>query len=202
MLKRFLVPACVLMLGFGVALAETEFWTVDTVQMPIKAGVGFSVIPELRVRSNFSELYYMRLYLGPTFAVNNTLGVSLFYAPTESKSAATGNWSSANILVADAIFAWPQISDRSRLEYDPGTTLLKYRNRLQIKYDNWALAEEPFYNCQRGYVDENRCSLVYSFKLNDRLSLEPGFLLRSQRPTPGGDWTNTGVVLFNSTVKI
>jgi hypothetical protein len=194
--------ACLLALGFSAAAADTEFWTVDTVQVPIKTGVNFSVIPELRARSNFGELYYLRAYLGPTFAINNTFGLSFFYAPTESKSAATGSWASANILVADAVFAWPQISDRSRLEYDPGTALLKYRNRVQVKYFNWVLGEEPFYNCQRGYIDENRCSLVYSLKLNERVNLESGFLLRSQRPTSGGDWTNTNILTVNSTIKI
>jgi hypothetical protein len=191
-----------LLVGCGVAAADMEFWTVDALQTPIRGGVAFSIIPELRVRSNFSELYYLRVCLGPTFAVNETLGVSFFYAPTTSKSAATGSWANANVLVADAVLAWQQIGYRSRLEYDPGTALLKYRKRVLVKYFNWSLAEELFYNCQRGYADENRLIMVYSLRLSERLSLEPGLLIRSQRPTPGGEWTNTSAIILNSSLKI
>ncbi|MDD5593180.1 MAG: DUF2490 domain-containing protein [Candidatus Margulisbacteria bacterium] len=202
MVKRLLVSACLLLIGLGVALADTEFWTVNTVQIPVKQGVSFSLIPELRVRSNLSELYYLRTYFGPTFSINNNLGLSVYYAPTATKSAATGNWSTSNILVGDAVSAWPLISNRWRLEYDYGTALLKVRDRVQLKYNGWVLGEEPFYNCQRGYIDENRASLGYSIKLTDRFSLEPGWLLRSQRTSSGGSWTNTNIVTVNSSIKI
>jgi len=197
--QRLLFLFVFLLLGFQVSYGDMEFWSVDTFQFPVKEGLVFNVIPELRYRNNPSELYYLQIYLGPSFAPAKNFTMNIYYSPKFVKS--SGNWSSANALYFDAVSAWRLFSDRSRFEYDPGSATLKYRNNLQLKTSGWSLGDEIFYNFKKADFDENRWSVAYSFKMTANFTVALGGMLRSQKAL-GGDWSNTNVLTFNTTLMI
>jgi hypothetical protein len=197
--KRWLLLLAFLLVSYRISYGDTEFWSADTFQFPLKEGVSFNVIPELRYRNNLNELYFIQAYLGPSFSSSKDLIFNFYYAPKTAKSA--NDWSSTNLLYCDAVWTGENFSDRSRFEYDLGSSILKYRNNLQFKSNSWSLGDEVFYNFKQGNIDENRLSLAYTFKSTVSISTALGGLLRSQKPA-GKDWSNSNVVMLNNTIKI
>lgn len=200
MLKRMIVLSLLAMSFGSLAMADTEFWSTDTFQAQIKEGVKFNIIPELRFRNNASEFYYLLAYIGPTFKLNESFDLNVFYAPKTTKSG--GTWTSGAAGYFDLIYKNGGLSNRGRLENDFASGGVKVRDQVQYKINGWFLGEELFYNAAKGYFDENRASAGYVFKLAKNFDLSPGYLLRSQKATATADWKQTNVFTLNASLKI
>ncbi len=194
--KRLFLSAVVFLAGFQVAFADTELWSVDTFQFPVKEKVKFNLIPELRFRGNGSELYYFQTYIGPALILSKNIEIDAYYALNYSKNG--GNWSAKGLGYFDLIYRtdlpWFTFSNRGRFEYDISPDVLKYRNLFGFSKDGWFAGEEFFYNFKKGFYDEGRASIAYSFKVLKSASLSLGYLLRRQRATATSDWQRTNVV--------
>ena len=178
------------------SFAETEFWSVNTVQVPIREKIKLNVISELRFRDSSGGLYYFQTYIGPAFTVNKNLEIDAYYALKYGKN---GNgWSTYNLwyldgILKDELFSF-SMSNRNRLEYDATPDTLKLRELVQAKKNGWSVGEELFYNFKKGLLDEGRSTVAYSFGLWKGTELSVGYLLRMQRQTPAADWTWTNAL--------
>ncbi|MDD4179871.1 MAG: DUF2490 domain-containing protein [Candidatus Margulisbacteria bacterium] len=200
MLKKTIVLSLLVLLFGSLALADTEFWSTDTFQAQIKEGVRFNIIPELRFRNNASEFYYLLVYLGPTFKLNECFDLNVFYAPKTTKNG--GAWTSGSNGYLDLVYKNGGLSNRGRLENDFTNGGLKIRDQLQYKMNGWFFTEELFYSATKGYFDENRALVGYTFKLAKNFDLSPGYLLRSQKANANADWRQTNVFTLNASLKI
>ncbi|MFA4905095.1 MAG: DUF2490 domain-containing protein [Candidatus Margulisiibacteriota bacterium] len=198
--KCVLLLLLVFGLVWGRASADSEFWLAPTLQKPIKEGLAINLIPEIRVRNNLSDLYYLRLYLGPAFQLNKNWGLNVYYAPNYVKSGSY--WTSLYYL--DAVYnlplPWLVFNNRARFEYDATPQVLKYRDQFLFSRNGWFAADELFYNLNRGYFDEGRSFIGYTFKVRDKIDLSLGYLWRRQKASPAADWVRTGA--FNVGAKI
>lgn len=181
-MKKIFVVMAVLLLS-RIALADTELWSTFTFQHPVREGLKFAVIPELRFKNNASEWYYLRTYIGPQVTLDKNFEMAVYLAPSVAKSG--GTWSTSYSMYGDLIYRSGSISNRARLEENLSSGGLIYRNSLQFKLGDWTLADEPFYNFAKGFFDENRASIGYGI---GPFSL--GYLLRSQKTTAAWDHTN------------
>lgn len=197
-----LLGSLFLLLSALPAIADTEFWNLDTFQFSIKENVKFNVIPELRWKDSATNFYFYQVYLGPVFSINKNFDFAAYYLPKNSKSGTT--WTFSNLGVLDFIYKNPDFysfSNRNRFEYDSSNAVLKYRCQLQLKNQGWFVSEEPFYNFSKNFIDENRASIGYGFKITGNLEASLGFLFRSQKSVSVAEWTNTNVWFINTGTK-
>lgn len=187
---RVIASALMLLLCFSAAsFGDTELWSTFTFQHPVKEGLKIAIIPELRFRSNASEWYYLRTYIGPQITLDKNFETAVYLAPNLGKTA--GKWTTSYLIYGDLIYRNGAISNRARLEENLSSGTVIYRNSLQYKLGDWTLADEPFYNFTKGFFDENRASVSYGL---GPCSL--GYLLRSQKATTASDWVFTNVANF------
>ena len=196
MSRKIVVLISLFLLMSAASFAETEFWSANTVQVPIKEKIKLNVIPELRFRDSSGGLYYFQTYLGPAIALNKNLEIDAFYALKYGKSGSS--WSTSNLwyldcVLRDELFSF-LMSNRNRIEYDVTPDTLKLRELFQAKKNGWLAGEELFYNFKKGLLDEGRTSVAYSFALWKGTELSAGYLLRMQRQNPAADWTWTNVL--------
>jgi len=193
MIKRKLLIALMVLIGVvQPVLADTELWSVNTFQYSLGERVKINLIPELRLKSNVGDLYYIQNYIGPTFGLSQYFDLNLFYALKSTKNG--GGWTHSSVGYLDLIYKNGSLSNRGRFEYELTADLLKYRNLFQIKKAGWQINEEIFYNLKSGYFDESRTLAGYTFKPFDRFELTMGYLLRGQRKKPADDWLWTNVI--------
>lgn len=196
MSKKILVLIFVIWSLSAASFAETEFWSVNTVQVSVKENVKLNIIPELRFRDSSGGMYYFQTYLGLAFAVNKNLEIDALYALKYSKSG--NSWSTYNLWYLDGIIKGELFSfsmnSRSRMEYDVTPDTLKLRELIQAKKNGWSVGEELFYNFKKGLIDEGRSTIAYSFTLWKGAELSAGYLLRMQRQNPAADWSWTNIV--------
>ncbi|MCX5750420.1 MAG: DUF2490 domain-containing protein [Candidatus Saganbacteria bacterium] len=200
-LRLFLILAAISAITFP-TFAGTEFWNLDTFQFSLQEKVKFNVIPELRWKDNATNFYLYQVYLGPVFSINKNFDFAAYYLPKNSKSGTT--WTFSNLGVLDFIYKNPDFysfSARNRFEYDSSNANLKYRCQLQLKNQGWFISEEPFYNFSKNFIDENRASFGYGFKVVNNFEAYLGYMLRSQKSVSLADWTNTDVWFVNASVK-
>ena len=178
------------------SFAETEFWSVNTVQAPIRENIKLNIIPELRFRDSSGGLYYFQTYIGPAFTINKNLEIDAYYALKYGKNG--NNWSTYSLWYLDGIIKGDllsfSVSNRHRFEYDVTPDTLKLREQIQAKKNGWSAGEELFYNFKKGLLDEGRSTVAYSFGLWKGRELSVGYLLRMQRQTPAADWTWTNAL--------
>ena len=177
------------LLSCQLVFADTELWSMFTFQHPVKEKVKFAIIPELRFRNNASEWYYLRTYIGPQILLDKNWEAAIYLAPNLGKNG--GIWTTSYLYYADLIYKNGQISNRARLEENLSSGVLVYRNSLQYKISDWTLADEPFYNFAKGFIDENRASISYGLG-----AFSLGYLLRAQKATSASDWVFTSVANF------
>lgn len=176
--------------------ADTEFWPVFNFQIPLQNKVKLSVMPEFRLKENGTDWYYLRTYIGPTVSLSKMLDFAVYLAPSISKSGQ--NWNYSTLGYADLILKnqlpWFVFVNRARFEENFTSNVLIYRHLFQFNFDNWSAGDEFFYNTGKGYYDEGRSSIFYSFKINKELSLSLGYLLRRQKPKSTDDWQRTTAI--------
>lgn len=199
MFKRILFLVSLILIG-GARLvqADTELWSVNTFQHSLGERTKLNLIPELRLKNNAADLYYVLLYIGPTLSLNKSFDLNLFYAPKFTKNG--GGWSNSGMGYLDFICKNGNLTNRGRFEYDFTADLLKYRDQLQARWGSWQAAEELFFNFRTGYIDETRTPVSYVFKPYDRFELAVGYLLRGQKKKPNDDWTWTNVINLGTKV--
>lgn len=205
MFKRILLAVLFIVWVFSQSvLAETEFWSINTFQLPVREKIKFNVIPELRFRNNGGELYYSQTYVGPVFLLSRNIEIDLYYAPNFTKNG--GSWVSKGLGYLDAIyrtdFPWFIFSNRGRFEYDFTPSVLKYRNLFWFGRDGWFASDELFYDFKLGFFDEGRSAIGYSAKILGNIDLSLNFLLRRQRQGSTADWQRTNVINLGLKVNI
>jgi hypothetical protein len=199
MVKRLTVMLLFLVLS-GLVLAvraDVEFWSTDTFQL---SQWGVNVIPEIRVRNNLSDFYYLQTYIGPVWELNKNLKLNVYYGLKYQKSG--NDWQQSNLGYLDLNYTLKYLSHRSRLEGDLTNSVVKYRDQLQFKFNGYYLADEFFFNLTNSFLDENRLNAGYTLKVFGQTDLSLGYLLRSQRKGITKDWTGTAAVTLNAAVKI
>jgi hypothetical protein len=180
-----------------VSLADVEFWSTDTFQL---SALGMNVIPEFRIRNNLTEFYYLQTYVGPTWDLNKSLKMNIYYGGKYQKS--NNDWKQSNLGYLDLIYSFKPFSNRARLECDLTNAVIKYRDQLQVKVNGCYLADEFFYNLTGSFVDENRLSAGYTFKAFGQTEFNLGYLMRAQRRTVAQAWSNSAAVIMNAGLKI
>jgi len=204
MARRIIFIFLFISLGcFRYAFGDTEFWSVNTFQYPIRERVKLNLIPELRFRDNLAELYYFQTYIGPQLSLSKTFDLNFYYAVNLSKNGSA--WASPKSLgYLDAIFKyqfpWFYFNERTRFEYDISSDTLKIRNFYQFKIGSWCAGDELFYNFKKGFNDEGRATVGYSTKIIGDLDLTLRYMLRRQKQNSTDDWSRTNVI--NVDIKI
>jgi hypothetical protein len=193
MIRRSLL---IVLLLATAAVADVELWSTDTFQF---SSLGINLIPELRVRNNLSDFYYLQTYLGPAWELNKYLKFNVYYGLKYQKSG--NDWQQSNLGYLDLNYSVRGLSHRSRLEVDLTGSVVKYRAQLQFKLNGCYLSDEFFYNLTASFADENRLSAGYSFKVFGQ-DLSLGYLRRAQRKGVDKAWTDSAAVLLNSSIKI
>jgi len=201
--RLFFITLIFLSFGaFQIAFGETEFWSVNAVQFPLREKVKLNLIPELRFRSG--ELYYSQTYFGPALLLSKNFEIDIYYALNYSKG--SDGWEAKSLGYLDTIYGneipWFYFKDRTRFEYDISSDTLKIRNFYQFKKGNWFVGDELFYNFKKGFNDEGRACAGYSFKMANNLELSISYILRRQRQKPTDDWTRTNVISAGMKVNL
>ena len=194
--RKIAVFIFIFLLMSAASFAETEFWSVNTVQVPIREKIKLNVMPELRFRDSSGGLYYFQTYIGPAFTLNKNIEIDAYYALKYGKN---GNgWSTYSLwyldgILKDELFSF-SISNRNRFEYDATPDTLKLRELVQAKKNGWSAGEELFYNFKKGLLDEGRSTVAYSFTPWKGIDLSAGYLLRMQKQNVAADWTWTNAL--------
>jgi hypothetical protein len=197
MFKKMLMMLLLFLLA-GSVWGGSEIWLTPDVKAPIMGKVKWEFIPEMRIKGN--ELYYLQNYLGINWPLGNCWETNLYYAFKLNKNG--GNWQTSNLGYYDLIFKNAYLKNRVRLEQDFTKDLLKCRESLQLKWANWFVGEELFYNIKYQYLDEGRSAVGYSLKLSKQAEGTLGYLLRRQKSTISSDWVWTGVLNLGFKIDI
>jgi hypothetical protein len=197
MVKKMTLTLLFLLLIVAVAKADVEFWSTDTFQF---TSYGINVIPEFRIKDNLSNFYYLQTYIGPTWEINKNFRMNVYYGLKYQKSGS--DWKQSNLGYLDCINAFYPFTLRSRLEGDATNSILKLREQLQFKVNGYYVVDEAFYNITSAFIDENRLTGGYNWKVNPLSDVTFGYLFRSQRSTLNGAWTGSNAIVINGNVKI
>jgi hypothetical protein len=189
-MKSYILILLLLAFSLSGSEAATELWSVNTFRFSTKDTLKMDLIPELRFKDQ--GLYYFQIYFGPAFQMNKNWGINLYYAQNLSKT--NSNWSTYGLGYLDFICQFPPFSNRGRFEYNIPSDLLKYRDLLQIKWNNWNLGGEVFYNTKLDCWDESRWSIGRSFGLSKSAELNIAYLKRQQRKNVNAQWGDTEVL--------
>lgn len=195
-MNKLLVVILLVSVAAGISWADNEFWSSGAFQSPYNEKIKLQLIPEIRVRNNLSDLYYLLIYIGPSITLNKNFGINLYLAPNYVKT----NSSWTNLGYADITYKtdlpWfaAVFNNRERLEYDFTPQVLKIRSLFRFSKDGWFADDELFYNTNKGFFDEGRSQFGYSIKLNGDNNLSVSYLLRRQKTNSGDDWTRTSAI--------
>lgn len=200
---------CLLVFGLvflcvGVSFADSELWSSNAFQHAFSKELKLNVIPEVRIKSDLSDLYYFQVYVGPAVTLSKNLELSAYIAPNFSK---TGNtWNTSYYSYIDATykceFPWFVFSNRSRFEDNMTANVFKYRDQFLFTKFGVSMGDEFFFNFSKGFYDEGRSTASYIYKLNNDLSLSLGYLLRRQKTISTSEWKRTSVLTAGVKLQI
>ena len=202
MVNRLFLVGLLSLVLISSAFADSELWSTNTFQFPFYKAK-FNVIPELRFKSNMSDWYYLRTYIGPSTSLNKQFDLAVFLAPSWSKTG--GIWISSLLGYFDLIYKqgtpWFTFNNRARFEQNFTNNILIYRNLFLFKNGNWSAGDELFYSTKKGFFDEGRSSVSYAPLVYNGVEFSVGYLLRRQKTNAGDDWTRTGVLNIGAKIS-
>ncbi len=199
----YAIAATVLFLsGIPQAFAKDdwEYWPAINMGKDLNEKINLGISLQSRFKNDMNKVYYGGAQLASAFKLNECFSLTPSYCFIKYDS--KGHFEEEHRYILDAGFSWKtekmQLGQRSRFEYRnlPASDGWRYRCRFKagfpLKLYTRSLkpyfSEEIFYDERKNEFNQNRFSLGTVLKINERVSLDFYYLLRSDKK--GNDWSN------------
>ena len=185
---------------------DFQIWNTDSVSFRLNENWKIKFEEEFKFGDDAGDFYYQHSDLGIVYSgFAEWFDLSFNYRQTFEKK--SGEWKEENRPHLNAVVKW-KVSDisvaaRSRLEYrnrEDEDNFWRYRNKFTVKLPvefakfqiHPFVADEIFYDFDKGTLNKNRIYIGFSFKPRKGLAAEVYYLNESSEK--GEEWTDNNVL--------
>ncbi len=208
----FLISATLCISDSALADRDWEYWSQESLSIPIKKEVNFLISPEWKFKDDMQYHYSFKLETGPSFKINKYLDITPYYVYQEKKSGAI--WDRSDLVYLDETIKFDlkdlfdiKFSNRFRYQYDFDKGKTTLRDSLKVsrgfkiaKFEiSPYLSEEPFYDAKLNRITEHRTSGGIVFNITKNTSFSLGYMLNLKKGA--NKWAYSNVLVSNLSLK-